>query len=137
MGVGRHNHHTTIYRCVPNNRLAIFLLAWSSANLRHISLSSRSTRHFPLPHHAPTFSRIYPPGGQGRHIWQIVRQPPRHHHPPANNSSTTSHKMRRSVSASPFPHPQSLPFCKSQLRSPTHNLAIPLPHRLYRPISWQ
>ena len=104
VGVGRHNHHTTIYRRVPNNRLAIFLLAWSSTNLGHISLSSHCTRHFPLPHHAPTFSCIYSPGGQGRHIWQIVRQPPRHHHPPANNSSTASHKIRRSVSASPPPH---------------------------------
>ena len=25
-------------------------------------------------HHAPVFSCIYPPGGQGRHSWQIVRQ---------------------------------------------------------------
>ena len=25
------------------------------------------------PHHVPTFNRIYPLGGQGRHIWQIVR----------------------------------------------------------------
>ena len=65
------------------------------------SYSSPCTRHFPLPHHASTFSRIYPLGGQERHVWQIVRQPPHHHHTPTNNSSTTSHKIRCSVSASP------------------------------------
>ena len=72
--------------------------------------SSPYTRHFSLPHHAPTFSRIYPLNGQGRHVWQIVRQPSRHHHPQTNNLSTANHKIRSSVSASlPFPLPYSLP----------------------------
>ena len=69
-----------------------------------ISFSSSCTRHFTLPHHPSTFSRIYPLCGRGRHVWQIVRQPPCHHHPPANNPSTTIPKIRLSVSAFP-PHP--------------------------------
>ena len=42
----------------------------------HIPPSSHYTKHFPLPHHAPIFSHIYLPGGQGRHVSQIVRQVP-------------------------------------------------------------
>ena len=45
----------------------------SRTDFGHILLSSRCKRHFSLPHHAPMFSSIYPPGGQGRHVWQIVR----------------------------------------------------------------
>ena len=74
------------------------------------SYSSPYKRHFPPPHHAPTFSRIYPPGGPGRLVLKIVRQSPRHHHTPSNNSSNTSHKIRRSVSASPPFIPRNLVF---------------------------
>ena len=45
----------------------------SRTDFGHILLSSRCKRHFSLPHHAPMFSSIYPPVGQGRHVWQIVR----------------------------------------------------------------
>ena len=45
----------------------------SRTDFEHILLSSRCKRHFSLPHHALMFSSIYPPGGQGRHVWQIVR----------------------------------------------------------------
>ena len=62
--------------------------------------SSPCTKHFSLPYHTPTFSRIYPLGGQCRHVWQIDRQPPCHHYPPTNNSSTSSHKIRSFVSVS-------------------------------------
>ena len=41
------------------------------------------------------------------------------------------------VPAPLFPHRQFPTFCKSQLTSPTHNLAIPLPHCFYTPILWQ
>ena len=42
-------------------------------DLGHTLLSSHCTRGFSLAHDAPIFSRIHPLGGQGRHVWQIVR----------------------------------------------------------------
>ena len=54
----------------------LFPLAQSRTDLGHNSLSSHCISHISLPHHASTFSHIYPLGGQGRHVWQIVRQLP-------------------------------------------------------------
>ena len=54
----------------------LFLLPQSRTDFGYISLSSHCTRLFSLPHHPPTFSCMYPLGGQGRHVWKIVRQLP-------------------------------------------------------------
>ena len=48
----------------------------SRTDLGHTPLSILCTSHFPLLHHTTIFSQIDPQGGQGRHIWQIVRQSP-------------------------------------------------------------
>ena len=48
-------------------------LTQSRIDLGYIPLSSRCIRYFSLPDHASIFS-IYPLSGQGRHVWQIVRQ---------------------------------------------------------------
>ena len=51
-------------------------LPQSRTDFGHIPLSSRCTRHFSLPHHAPILNWIHPLGGQGRQVWQLVRQLP-------------------------------------------------------------
>ena len=60
--------------CVPNFTHSLMPQPQSRTNFGHIPLSSHCTIHFSLPHHAPIFSCICPPGGQGRHVWQIGRQ---------------------------------------------------------------
>ena len=74
--VRRHKHHTTNCRCVPNFTVDLIPLPQSRTDPGNIPLSSRCTRYFSLRHHDPIFSLIYLLGGQGRHVWQIVRQLP-------------------------------------------------------------
>ena len=70
VGVGRLNHHAIIYCFMVNSRIDLLALVQFRTNLGHISLSSHYTKQLSLPHHAPTFSRIHPPGGLARHSWQ-------------------------------------------------------------------
>ena len=66
------SHYTAIQNYVPKSRVLILPSAQCRFGLGLTCLSSHSKRHFALPHHAQTISRIYPPGGQGRHVRQIV-----------------------------------------------------------------
>ena len=54
----------------------LFLLLQSRTDTGHIPFPNRCTRHFPLLHHAPIISQIYPLSGQGRQVWQRVRKVP-------------------------------------------------------------
>ena len=71
-------HERWLVRCSPHSLR--FSSEQSAPQSRtdpgHIPLSSCRTRHLFLHYHATIFSCIYPLGGQGRHVWQIVRQLP-------------------------------------------------------------
>ena len=74
----RPNHYAIIYRSVAYSRLAVLVPAQSRTNLGHRT-NLHYTKQFPLPHHAPTFSRINPPDGLGQTL--LVELPPNPVHP--------------------------------------------------------
>ena len=145
VGVGHLSQHAIIYRRMENSRTDVLLLAQSSTNLGHISLSSHHTKQFPVPHHAPTFSRIHTLGRIAPHpslsrlhpievSWPLGNSPLPVNSPPTD-LHTGSRRDSPPILNSPcqhtqvplFPRLQSPPFCKSQLTSPSNNLVIPLP----------
>ena len=59
MGVGRINHHATMYSSTENSRTNLLLPAHSRTKLGHISLSRHHIQQFSLPYPTPTL-RLHP-----------------------------------------------------------------------------
>ena len=120
MVVGRLNHHAIIYRRMANSRVPTKLGVLSvvppsvSTKLGLLSLLL-------LPRH--WFSTKYSHGSPF-HSHRGFPSPPRDPHTGSSRRSHPFLTVCPHTPAPPSPHHQSLPFCKSQLTSPIHNLMI-------------
>ena len=118
--VGRLNHHAIIYRRMANSRvptkLGVLSVVPSSVSTK-LGLLSLSL----LPRH--WFSTKYSHGSPF-HSHRGFPSPPRDPHTGSSRRSHPFLTVCPHTPAPPSPHHQSLPFCKSQLTSPIHNLMI-------------
>ena len=95
-------------------------------DLGDILLCSWCRIHFSLSHYVPIFSRIHPLGGQGRHVWRIVRSRDQR-----SVSSVQSHALRVQSPKSSVQSPESNSCVQSPGISVCHVFLVKILYLLF------